>query len=108
MLLAGTPVEMLVEVEAKAEADYIIIKVPIPAICSYDSNGGSGPHEVYREYFRNKVSILCDRFLEGKQTYTISLLPRYTGSYTVNPARAALKYFPTFFGRNGLKQVVVN
>ncbi|MFD2245325.1 carboxypeptidase-like regulatory domain-containing protein [Pontibacter ruber] len=107
VLQAGTPVEMLVEVEVKADADYVMIEVPIPASCSYDSKTGKGPFEVHREYFRNKVSIFCDRLPKGKYTYSIKLLPRYTGSYTLNPAKAELMYFPTFFGRNKIKKVVV-
>ena len=33
-LTAGKPVELVVEVEAKANADYVLIEVPIPAGCS--------------------------------------------------------------------------
>lgn len=106
-LQAGTPVEMVVEVEAKAAADYVMIEVPIPASCSYEAKAGYGPYEVHREYYRNKVSIFCDWLPKGRHTYTIRLLPRYRGTYTLNPARAALMYFPAFFGRNEMKQVQV-
>lgn len=107
VLQAGIPVEMVVEVEVKADADYVMIEVPVPASCSYDSKDGRGPYEVHREYYRNKVSIFCDRLPKGKHMFTLKLLPRYTGSYTLNPARAELMYFPTFYGRNGMKQVLV-
>ncbi|PIQ21508.1 MAG: hypothetical protein COW65_08655, partial [Cytophagales bacterium CG18_big_fil_WC_8_21_14_2_50_42_9] len=107
VLRAGTPVEMQVQVEVKAAADYVMIEVPIPAGCSYDEKGGRGAYEVHREYFRNKVSIFCDQLPKGKYTYTIKLLPRYSGSYTLNPAKAELMYFPTFFGRNEMKKVLV-
>lgn len=106
-LQAGTPVEMLVEVEVKADAEYVLIEVPIPASCSYDSREGRGAFEVHREYYRNKVSIFCDRLPKGRYTYTIQLLPRYSGTYTLNPAKAELMYFPAFFGRNTLKKVLV-
>jgi hypothetical protein len=107
VLQAGTPVELVVEVEVKSDADYVIIEVPVPASCSYEAKGGRGPYEVHREYYRSKVSIFCDRLPKGKHTFTLKLLPRYTGSYTLNPAWAGLMYFPTFFGRNGIKQVLV-
>ncbi|GHA56338.1 carboxypeptidase-like regulatory domain-containing protein [Pontibacter akesuensis] len=107
VLQAGKPVEMLVEVEVKADADYMMIEVPVPASCSYESKTDRGANEVHREYFRNKVSIFCDKLPEGKYSYTVKLLPRYTGTYTLNPAKAELMYFPTFFGRNKLKQVIV-
>ena len=98
---------MLVEVEVKADADYVMIEVPIPASCSYDAKTGRGAYEVHREYYRNKVSIFCDKLPKGKYTYSVKLLPRYTGSYMLNPAKAELMYFPTFYGRNKLKQVFV-
>jgi alpha-2-macroglobulin len=107
VLQAGKPVEMLVEVEVKADADYVMIEVPVPASCSYESKSGRGAYEVHREYYRNKVSIFSDKLPKGKYTYSIKLLPRFTGSYTLNPAKAELMYFPTFFGRNKLKQVIV-
>lgn len=107
VLQAGTAVEMLVEVEAKADADYVMIEVPIPASCTYESKEGRGPYQVHREYFRDKVSIFCARLPKGRHTYSIQLLPRYTGTYTLNPARASLMYFPTFFGRNEMQQVQV-
>jgi hypothetical protein len=104
---AGVPVEMEVEVEVQADAEYVMIEVPIPASCSYDKKTGRGPNEVHREYFRNKVSIFCHKLPKGKHKYTINLLPRYSGTYTLNPAKAELMYFPTFFGRTGLKQIKV-
>ena len=98
VLKAGVSVEMLVEVEVKADADFVIIEVPIPASCSY---------EVHREYFRDKVSITSNRLPTGKYTYTIKLLKRYTDTYTINPAKAELMYFPAFYGREKLKQFTI-
>ncbi|MBF8965137.1 carboxypeptidase-like regulatory domain-containing protein [Pontibacter sp. FD36] len=106
-LKAGKPVELVVEVEAKADADYVLIEVPIPAGCSYDGKKGRGSYEVHREYFRNKVAIFADRLPKGKHTYTIQLLPRYNGTFTVNPAKAELMYFPVFYGRTGIKGVII-
>ncbi|SIT82388.1 carboxypeptidase-like regulatory domain-containing protein [Pontibacter indicus] len=107
VLTAGMPVELVVEVEAKANADFVMIEVPIPAGCSYDEKTGRGPYEVHREYFRHKVAIFADRLPKGKHTYTIRLLPRYSGTYTLNPAKAELMYFPVFYGRTGLKGVTI-
>lgn len=58
---------------------------------------------MHREYLRHKVAIFADRLPKGKHTYTIKLLPRYNGVYTLNPAKAELMYFPVFYGRTGLK-----
>jgi alpha-2-macroglobulin len=87
--------------------DYVMIEVPIPASCSYDEKRGRGPYEVHREYFRHKVTIFADRLPKGKYSYTIQLLPRFNGQYTVNPAKAELMYFPVFYGRTGIKSVTV-
>lgn len=62
-------------------------------------------NEVHREYFKNKVSIFCSSLSKGKHEFTISLLPRYTGAYTLNPAKAEMMYFPIFNGREALKKV---
>ena len=85
------------------------IEIPIPAGCTYESkpqpyyNRG----EVHREYFRNKCSIFCTKLAPGRYTYQIPLLPQYTGSYTLNPAKAELMYFPTFYGREEGKRVII-
>ncbi|RDC65603.1 carboxypeptidase-like regulatory domain-containing protein [Adhaeribacter pallidiroseus] len=106
-LTAGKPAEMRVEVEVKADADYVMLEVPIPAGCSYESKTEKSAYEEHRQYHRHKVSIFCAQLPKGKYTFTIQLLPRYTGTYTLNPAKAELMYFPTFFGRNRIKQVQV-
>ncbi|WP_161888358.1 carboxypeptidase-like regulatory domain-containing protein [Pontibacter russatus] len=106
-LKAGAPMEMLVEVEVRADAEYVMVEVPIPASCSYGEKTGRGAYEEHREYRRSKVSIFCGKLPKGKHQYTIKLLPRYNGTFTINPAKAELMYFPTFYGRTGLKQVKV-
>ncbi|WP_181308639.1 carboxypeptidase-like regulatory domain-containing protein [Rufibacter sp. XAAS-G3-1] len=106
-LTAGKPVELKVEVDVKADASYVMIEVPIPAGCTYDAKSSWGRNEAHREYFRHKVAIFSNHLSKGSYTFTIQLLPRYKGTYTLNPARAELMYFPTFFGREGLKEVQV-
>jgi uncharacterized protein YfaS (alpha-2-macroglobulin family) len=63
--------------------------------------------EVHREYFKEKVSIFCRKLPAGEYTFTVKLIPRYTGSYQLNPAKAELMYYPIYQGREGLKKVVV-
>jgi len=105
-LVAGTPITLTATVTADKDAEYVMIELPIPASCSYLSKGYSYG-EVHREYFKDKVSIFVRNMPAGRYQYRVELLPRYTGSFTVNPARAELMYFPTFFGRNGLQKVDV-
>ncbi|WP_212005434.1 alpha-2-macroglobulin family protein [Chitinophaga sp. HK235] len=107
-LTAGTGVILSVEVNATADADYVMIEIPIPAGCSYASKSQSWLHdEVHREHFKNKVSIFCNRLSKGKHTFKVDLMPRYNGTYHLNPAKASMMYFPVFFGRTGMKQVII-
>ncbi|HVI49049.1 MAG TPA: alpha-2-macroglobulin family protein [Chitinophaga sp.] len=109
-LTAGTPVTMKVEVDVKADAEYVMIEVPVPAGCSYESKsqGGWWRTEAHREYYKNKVSIFCNMLRRGKHVFHISLIPRYSGSFHINPAKAEMMYFPVFFGRETMKQVVIS
>ena len=89
ILKAGEPVILKVQVTVKADADYVMVEIPIPAGCSYkDKNQTWTNNEVHREYFKNKVSIFCSSLPKGEYTFTISLLPRFTGSYNLNPSKA--------------------
>jgi TonB-dependent SusC/RagA subfamily outer membrane receptor len=107
-LKGGAPVTLKVEVTAKADGDFVMIEIPIPAGCSYESKEQNYDGlEVHREYFKDKVSIFCRKLKQGNYTFTISLMPRYDGVYTLNPAKAELMYFPVFYGREGMKKVVI-
>ena len=105
-LKAGEPVNLKVHITAKGDADYVLIEIPIPAGCSYrEKPQPRTNNEVHREYFKNKVSIFCSTLKQGSYTFTIPLLPRYTGKYHLNPAKAEMMYFPVFYGRESIKQV---
>jgi len=109
-LKAGEPVTLVVNVEVKKSADFIMIEVPIPAGCTYKSKDFryKGRQEVHREYFRHKCSIFANDLAKGHYSYTLELIPQYTGSYTLNPAKAEMMYFPTFFGREAGKRVRID
>ncbi|MGI4863826.1 MAG: carboxypeptidase-like regulatory domain-containing protein [Janthinobacterium lividum] len=104
-LRAGQPAELVVTVEVKAEARYVLLEVPIPAGCSYGPTPQANSLEVHRENLRHQTGIFIDQLPIGKQVFRVALLPRYRGQYTLNPARAELVYFPTKYGRTGSKQV---
>jgi hypothetical protein len=107
-LKAGKPVKLVVNVEVKQEAEYVMLEIPIPAGCSFGEKRTNYSNEVHREYFAHKTSIFCQQLKKGKYEFTILLLPRYNGIYTLNPAKAQLMYFPIFYGRNEVKKVSVN
>ncbi|MFN0289942.1 alpha-2-macroglobulin family protein [Pedobacter helvus] len=107
-LKAGQTTTLKVEVEAKADAEYVMIEIPIPAGCSYENKLQTfWGVETHREYFKEKTSIFCTKLKQGKYTFTIDLMPRYSGSYVLNPAKAEMMYFPVFYGREGMKKMEI-
>jgi hypothetical protein len=108
-LTAGEQVTLQVVVVVKGNADYVMIEVPIPAGCGYfNKNQPYGNQEVHREYFKNKLSIFCGYLPRGEYQFQVSLLPRYTGVYRLNPARAEMMYFPVLYGREALRSIVID
>lgn len=108
LLRAGETAELEVIVDVPSDAGYVMIEIPVPAGCSYESKTpGNWYEETHREYFKEKVSIFCKRLSKGKHKFTVKLIPRYTGLYHLNPARAELMYFPTCYGHTEMKEVVV-
>ncbi|WP_312482740.1 alpha-2-macroglobulin family protein [Sphingobacterium multivorum] len=107
-LKEGKPVKLEASVTLTGEAEYVQIEVPIPAGCSYETKtNGYYRIEAHREHFKDRVVIFCNKLGKGTHTFEIELLPRYTGTYTVNPAKAELMYFPTYYGNEKMKEIVV-
>jgi TonB-dependent SusC/RagA subfamily outer membrane receptor len=107
-LKGGQQVQLKAQVSAHGNGDFVMIEVPIPAGCSYESKEQSWQNnEVHREYFKEKVSIFCRKLKQGTYTFTIDLMPRFGGDYTLNPAKAELMYFPVFYGREGMEKIVI-
>ena len=108
VLKAGEVVTMHVKVSVKADADFVMVEIPVPAGCSYQNKRQFySNNEVHREYFKNKVSIFCKSLDKGTYEFEVSLLPRYSGIYTLNPAKAEMMYFPVFNGRNSIRKVTI-
>lgn len=103
----GVPVTMEVKVKVKQDnAEHVIIEIPVPAGCSYQNKSrGYGGYEVYREYFKEKVAIFCEKLPKGEYKYTIDLLPRYSGRYILNPAKIEMMYFPVINSNNDMDRV---
>jgi TonB-dependent SusC/RagA subfamily outer membrane receptor len=107
MLEAGEQVKLVVDVVVKKDAEFVMIEVPVPASCSYASKEINHRLEEHREYFREQTSIFCKSLKAGSYQFEIALVPRFSGRYHLNPAKASLMYFPTFFGNNLVKKVAV-
>lgn len=106
-LKSGQVASLEVSVTALKYGEYLMLRVPIPAGCSYGSKGGFGAGELHREYAKNEVQIFIENLTPGTYTYHIPLEVRYNGKQTLNPAQIELMYFPTFQGNNGMKTVLV-
>jgi uncharacterized protein YfaS (alpha-2-macroglobulin family) len=83
-----------------------MIHIPIPAGCNY-SNRIQDRWNMHKEYLKNKVLLFASNLPKGTHTIEVELEPRYTGSFMLNPARAELMYFPTFYGRNGMRKITI-
>ena len=100
----GEKINMIVKVNALKDADYVMIEIPIPAGCIYASKP-QDDYDMHKEYFKNKVVMFAEYLLKGEHTFSIELEPRYNGRYILNPTKAELMYFPTFYGRNIMSKV---
>ncbi|MEQ8685551.1 MAG: carboxypeptidase-like regulatory domain-containing protein [Imperialibacter sp.] len=108
ILIAGSNEKLIVNLSVKAKSEYVMLEVPIPAGCSYGEKRRSNYREAHREYFSDRVSVFFEQLSPGEYSFEIELIPRFTGSYTLNPARAELMYFPIFYGRNEMKKVSIH
>ncbi len=107
-LIAGKVVDLKVKINVKKKANYVMIDIPIPAGCSYDDNRRREAYwEVHRQYYKNRTNIFSENLNVGEYIISIKLQPRFSGAYTLNPAKAELMYFPVFYGNNGLKTTVI-
>lgn len=105
---AGEPSAIKVNIKVKqAGAEHVMIEVPIPAGCSYASKRNYYGHETHREYFKEKTVIFCEKLPIGDYEFNIELLPRYTGSYILNPAKIEMMYLPLINANNDLKKVSI-
>jgi alpha-2-macroglobulin len=105
-LKAGEKVLMKIEIEVLADADYVQIEIPIPAGCTYGEKKQSG-WDMHKEFLKEKAVFFIEKLPKGTYKYELDLEPRYTGGYTLNPAKAELMYFPVFYGRNQSKKISI-
>ncbi|MPM60019.1 hypothetical protein SDC9_106866 [bioreactor metagenome] len=106
-LKAGREIVLNVQVSVQKDAEYVMIRIPVPGGCSYASKSGNVSFESHREYFRNETDIFCQYLPKGTYTFKVKILPRFSGSYHLNPASIELMYFPVFSANNEMKKVKV-
>jgi uncharacterized protein YfaS (alpha-2-macroglobulin family) len=104
---AGKPVKLIVNLNVTKDAAYVMLHIPIPGGFSYAEKPQSWSRNEHREYLRGETQLYFEYLPQGQHRYEISLVPRFTGTFTLNPARAELMYFPVFNGNNGVQRVKV-
>ena len=104
---AGKPVKLIVKLNVSQDAAYVMLHVPIPGGFSYADKPQSWSRNEHREYLRGETQLYFEYLPQGQYRYEISLVPRFTGTFTLNPARAELMYFPVLNGNNGVQRVRV-
>lgn len=108
-LVAGKPVQMTVTVNVKEKMDYVLLEIPIPASCIYNSQKSKGnPYESYREDFRHMTAISCASLPRGKHLFKINLIPRYEGRFKVVPVKVEEMYFPVNANYSKAKIITVH
>ncbi len=103
---SGEKIKMIIKVEAIKDAEYVMLTVPIPAGCIF-TNKTNNDLRIFKEYQKDKLLLFTETLNKGIHQFEIELEPRYNGSYTLNPAVAALMYFPTFYGRNATRKITL-
>ena len=107
-LKVGKTSQLDVKVSAEADADYVMIEIPVPAGCSYgDKIFHESRWETHREYRRDRVVVFLEKLPKGEHLFSVNLEPRFAGEYTVNPARVEMMYIPNFNGSTGMKRVLI-
>lgn len=102
---AGIPVTLTVDVEFYKSAEYLVIEIPIPAGFSYNARESLVRGETHREFYRDHVAVFIRRANPGRRSFTVELMPRFTGTFTANPAKVSLMYFPPIFSNEGINKV---
>lgn len=106
-LKGGEEITLSVKVTIAKDAEYVLINVPIPGGCSYSVSQPKNRFESHRENFKNEATIFCENLPIGEHEFEVKLVPRYSGSYTLNPAKIEMMYFPTFNANNTLKKIKI-
>jgi len=105
---SGVPVTLTADVEFYKSAEFLVIEIPIPSGFAYNDKKGYRPGEVHREFYRDHVAIFIRHATPGIRTFEISLMPRFTGRFVMNPAKVSLMYFPVIYSNNELKRITIN
>lgn len=107
-LSGGEKARLVVDLEVKKSAEYLMLEVPVPAGCSYFSKPNNPwSRSSHFEYFKDKATAFFESLPMGKYQFEIELEPRFEGEYTLNPAKVEQMYFPVLSGNNEVDRVII-
>ncbi|MFN3403960.1 MAG: alpha-2-macroglobulin family protein [Cytophagaceae bacterium] len=106
-LISGSVATLQVRIASSEMVEYLMVEIPIPAGCHYGEKIKGTGFETYREYKKDKIIVFFERFYPGTEIVKIELLPVYKGKFTLNPSKAESMYFPTIYGNNTIKTVII-
>ena len=104
-LATGSPAELEITLNAKEKSSYMMLEIPIPSGCIYETKKLPLAHAVHTEFFKDRVVIYFDVLPAGNYAITIPLIVRYNGHCTVNPACIQSMYFKSISGNNSVGEV---
>ncbi|OJU75078.1 MAG: hypothetical protein BGO09_07590 [Bacteroidetes bacterium 47-18] len=99
--------ELLVEVEVKKDAEFMVLEIPLPAGCIAKAEPARHRYESHREYLDEQVNIALPALKKGTYTFSIPVKAQYKGVFTMNPAKIEMMYMPLNYGTSGVKTIEV-
>jgi hypothetical protein len=106
-LAPGRPVELLVNVDVYKNSEHVMMEIPLPAGFSYYEKIPATGMETYREYFYDKTSVFCSSLTTGHYVFRIMVVPRFSGTFNLPPAKIELMYYPEIHNNEKTKVVEV-
>ncbi|MBI3232684.1 MAG: hypothetical protein HYZ42_01345 [Bacteroidetes bacterium] len=94
-LKPGEGVTLEVKVEVFKTSENVMIEIPIPAGFSYTDKSKNDVYlESNREFLPDKTAIFCTTLPRGVYTFTVKLMPKFSGTFNLPPAKIELMYYP--------------
>ena len=107
-LKQGINTKLKVEINTIHSLDYVMISIPIPAGCSImDKKSKYELDADHISYEYDRINIYFTTIQRGEKELEIELTPRFSGEFQLNPTKVELMYFPSYFGREAMKKVII-
>lgn len=107
-LKTGEETGLRVRLTMERDADYVMVRVPIPAGCELKRGVyGKRYGRLYTECYRDEACLFFEYLPKGEYEYTLRVVNRFAGRFTQNPVQAELFYFPMLGANGEMRRVVI-